>query len=164
VINYWGVKFSSSLRPSSLSLASCKFAAPIASITSTLPEAGSACDDDKGFLVAFIEALPLGLDKVDLPSGAAVWTLKCVREEQALFPGLDSNKLYVRSCYPVLFEKLFFDQWATVKKHSNNIILGIPGIGKSSFGLYVFCRLWESGRPVIYSYDKCFGAGTLLAE
>jgi hypothetical protein len=112
----------------------------------------------------FVAALAQGCIKDNLPSGAAIWTLKPLNGKMVHFPGLESNKLYVRACYPILYErKDLINELKKEGRSSNNVVIGIPGIGKSSFGIYAFCRLFESGRPVVYCYDNAFGAGSALA-
>jgi hypothetical protein len=84
-----------------------------------------------------VAALAQGCIKENLPSGAAIWTLKHLNGKMVHFPGLESNTLYVRACYPVLNErKDLINELKKEGRSSNNVVIGIPGIGKSSFGIY----------------------------
>ena len=58
-----------------------------------------------------------------------------------------ARAMLVRSCYGQIFNKLIFDD-----QRRHGIISGTPGIGKSTFLLYVLIRLVQDGQPVCF-YD-----------
>lgn len=52
------------------------------------------------------------------------------------WPGIDSNRLFVRSAFPKFFDEVLQKfEMAPTSKLYRTLMLGVPGIGKSSFGL-----------------------------
>lgn len=85
------------------------------------------------------------------------------------WPGMSSNKLFVRPIFRDFFDKAeHLNEFHLDSQRCDWLMRGIPGIGKSSFGLYCLWRLVTAGRRVRYWYPRgCsdvmeFGNGGLL--
>lgn len=63
--------------------------------------------------------------------------------EPTFWPGLESNTLFVRPEFKRMFEELLgsFDKTKVSADRRHKLLRGVPGIGKSSFGLCVFDRM-----------------------
>lgn len=73
--------------------------------------------------------------------------------EAVQWPDLGSNALFVRDFYNDLFSSVLCKARFS-KQKAGAIILGMPGIAKSAFGLYVLFRVVREGRTVIYVSRK----------
>jgi hypothetical protein len=71
------------------------------------------------------------------------------------WPEMLSNKLFVRPIFREFFEKAeHLNGFHLSNQRRNWLLRGIPGIGKSSFGLYCLWRLVKEGRRVRYCYPR----------
>jgi len=69
-----------------------------------------------------------GCQLIVLPNDAA--------GKEVHWPGIDSNTLFVRPIYKKLYEEeLQAFSPAVLSAHRHKLLRGIPGIGKSSFGM-----------------------------
>lgn len=84
---------------------------------------------------AEVKKIDGGCQLIILPNGAD--------GKPTFWPGLESNTLLVRPEFERMFgdeEKLGAFSKAVRADRRHKLLLGIPGIGKSSFGLCVFAR------------------------
>lgn len=74
---------------------------------------------------------------VDIDEGCQLITLPDDADGHPVYwPGLDSNTLFVRPDFKMFFEELLNSCQLTVKdKRFRTLLRGVPGIGKSTFGL-----------------------------
>jgi hypothetical protein len=80
------------------------------------------------------------------------------------WPALRSNKLFVRPVYREFYEREdMLNKMAHRKRPraAHSLVRGIPGIGKSSFGMYCLWRLVKEGNHVLYSYPVGLGEGSI---
>lgn len=89
-------------------------------------------------IVKFIQELKL----TELKTGDVV---KLRQNTAKLLSIGECDSIYVRKDYVDLLE-----QWKELKQDKGFILWGSPGIGKSTFGLLVFCYEISIGHPVIY--------------
>ena len=81
----------------------------------------------------------------ELDKGVSVLTLP----KNTIDKGVLRNKIFIRSYYPKLLEK--------IRKHTHSVLIGNPGIGKSTFQYYYLARLFS---PEIFSDaipKDCYG-------
>jgi len=69
------------------------------------------------------------------------------------WPDMESAALFVRSFYDDLYVAVLHKAVRSIG-NCGAAIVGMPGIAKSAFGLYVLFRAVREGRPVIYSSRK----------
>lgn len=99
--------------------------------------------------------------------GCQVLALYDARGEPVNWPKLKSNKLIVRPVFREFFERAdmfnFGKPRQPITSQLDTLVLGIPGIGKSSFGLYCLWRLAIlEKRHVLYDYPTGLDADETL--
>jgi hypothetical protein len=96
---------------------------------------------------ATVELLGDGSELITLPVG--------IDGAPIDWPELSSNELFVRPIFRDFYEKAeHLNAFHLDNQHRNWLLRGVPGIGKSSFGLYCLWRLVKEGRRVRYWYPR----------
>lgn len=112
-----------------------------------------------------VEALPFArLESIpgQTADGSQILALYNARGDAVNWPNLTSHRLLIRPVFREFFERPdMFNrgrQRTPRTDQRNSLVRGIPGIGKSSFGLYCLWRLvTQEQRHVMYDYPKGLG-------
>lgn len=100
----------------------------------------------------FMRALPKATSE-PLPDGSEIITLPDDADGKPVFwLGMRSNKLFVRPIFRLLYDDNRYLNG--FKEAADWLLRGIPGIGKSSFGLYCLWRLVCAKKRVRYWYPR----------
>lgn len=98
-----------------------------------------------------------------LEHGCALLTLLPASDGKPTFwPGLQSPRLFIRPVFVNFYESPGLLNKFTLTDSGNwddTLLRGVPGIGKSSFGLFVLWRLVMEGRSVVYEYPRGIDGG-----
>jgi hypothetical protein len=115
-------------------------------IESYFPGSITAVEDIKNKILALFhqDSLQDNLDNVLKEFTADHSEDEVIGQGQGIPDQMDTGFIYVRPCYLSLCHKIF-----TEGLKGPVMICGDPGIGKSYFGLYVFCRLTGASNKAI---------------
>jgi hypothetical protein len=99
--------------------------------------------------------------------GCSLLVLENAEGKPVDWPGLRSNKLFIRPVYREFYER---EDMLNHMRHRKlgfarfSLVRGVPGIGKSSFALYCLWRLVKEGQHVLYSYPVGLGGAAAVVE